>query len=73
MTDEEKIIDQIIEILSLMNGYTPTQFNPANPLLPLIRTKITRLQSIRAASKNRFKLNFINSADVVKQLTEIKF
>ena len=69
---EEKIIDQIIEILDLMNSYTPTTPAPANPQLPVIRTKVIQLQATRRASTDKFKLNFINIAEITKEISSIK-
>lgn len=70
---EDKIIDQIIELLVLMNSYTPTTPAPANPALPIIRAKIAVLQARRTAVKKKFQLNFVNMADITKQISSINF
>lgn len=67
---EEKIIDQIIEILSLMSQYTPT--TPPNPFLPLIKIKLLQLQTNRKASTAKFKINFINISEITKEISSIK-
>jgi hypothetical protein len=68
---EDKIIDQIIAILVLMNSYVPTTAEPANPSLPVILQKLATLQAARTASKAKFNLNFLNIAEITKQITSI--
>lgn len=68
---EDKFIDQIIEILTIMNAYTPTTQFPANPSLPLINTKLILLKTQRLASKKKFQLNFLNIAEITKQISSI--
>lgn len=69
---EDKIIDQILEILSLMNNYIPTPAAPANPQLPLIRAKLLQLQANRKASSSKFKINFVNISEITKEISSIK-
>lgn len=71
-TGEEKIIDGILEILDLMNAYTPIQQEPANPALGIIRTKLIALEVLRKVSKEKFKLLFLDVAGVTKQITDVK-
>lgn len=69
---EDKIIDQILEILSLMNSYVPTTPQPANPQLPLIRTKLLHLQANRKTSSSKFKISFVNISEITKEISSIK-
>lgn len=70
---EDKIIDQIISILVLMNSYVPTPAAPANPNLPVILAQMKILQIYRNASKQKFKMNFINISEIAKEISTIKF
>lgn len=72
MIDEDKVIDSILEILTLMNNYVPTQLAPANPQLPLIQQKLTTLKILRAASKERFRLALLDIASVTKKISDIQ-
>jgi hypothetical protein len=71
VTQEEKILDQIIAILVLMNSYVPTTANPANPQLPFILKQLAQLQANRTAIKAKFNLNFLNIAEITKQITSL--
>ena len=70
MSEEEKIIDSLIELVDLLSQYTPA--SPPNPLLPEIRVKVTALKIKRQKSKLRFAKHFLDVGKLLKELNSFK-
>ena len=70
--NEDKLIDQIVEILEMMNAYVPTTPAPANPQLPLIQAKVAQMKGIRAKSKAKFALHMKDLVEVGNRISKIK-
>ena len=68
---EDKILDELIELVDLLAQYTPT--TPPNPLLPEIRKRVTVLKTRRQKSKSDFLKHFADVGKIIKELNSLKF
>lgn len=85
---QEKILDEIIEVIDYMAQDTDTFINGSGDVIwsgnstidgtstvtstKLIRAKIKKLKRMNAKINNRFQLHFSNLAQKIKPITDIK-